>query len=1007
MEQLLDGFVPGLPVELKQRILTRAEGVPLYAVETIRMLLDRGLLAREGGVYRTTGAVEELDVPETLQGLISARLDGLGADERRLLQDAAVLGKTFTRESLATLAGLDEPDLDPLLASLVRKEVLAVQADPRSPERGQYGFLQDLVRRVAYDTLARRERKSRHLAAAAQLEARFGTVEQEIVEVVASHYVAAYEAQPDDGDAEQIKERACELLARAGDRAGSLAAAGEARRYYEQAAGLADETLERARLLEQAGRMAGQNVEYDAAMRLFGSALELLQAAGDTHAAARVSGALASPEYQTGHIEAAIERLEGAFATVAADEPDADIAELAARLAQMRVFAGDLERADEPLELALRVAQEQRLPATLCRALITKAVALSAGRPEEGLALMRHALRHALENDVSELVGLAQLNLADLCCTLDRYGEALDHHHEALALGRRIGDRRRAMFTLSELSYAFTMLGRWDEALAVCDEIPDEVRSTGNLVSLTTGVLEIHLHQGRLGDAETLLGIWSEREATSEVQTRACLAGARAGILFTGGRHAHALEAGVEAADLALQLGYGQQGVKQGFVWAVDAALALGDDAQANQLLGRVESLPPGLRPPFLEAHAHRFRARMSGDEVGFKAAAGGFREYGFAFWLAVTELEHGEWLAANGRSADATPLLAEAREIFERLGAAPWLDRLERLEPRVAVAYGRDGHLRRRGDAVREGAAEERARSARGQSRGVAVPGVGQPERCERARRTAVGERAWGDRGQFQRGGRRLRADVLGDDREVRLDAAGGHLNVLVVAAGLELRLRRGEGEPPFARAVAVGQRRPALDGDAEHRGVRLRRHECHGHVLRVRRAVRRAHLERRLRDARAAAREGEASACLDMGARLAGRRARDLRGRDLERQRRAGRRHRVRQVPLIRRCEPGLGPVRRPLADVPRLRVEQVALVGAREAEHDDPRLAADLPAVGRRLLEHGMRWRLARAGCRAACDQRGDRGCGEQPTTSNRPHEEAFVPAAAARRGAVSIR
>ena len=103
------------------------------------MLLDRGLLVEKEGVYRFTGEVAELEVPETLQGLIAARLDGLAADERRLLQDAAVLGKTFTKESLAALSGLSEAELEPLLAGLVRKEVLGVQADPRSPERGQYG----------------------------------------------------------------------------------------------------------------------------------------------------------------------------------------------------------------------------------------------------------------------------------------------------------------------------------------------------------------------------------------------------------------------------------------------------------------------------------------------------------------------------------------------------------------------------------------------------------------------------------------------------------------------------------------------------------------------------------------------------------------------------------------------------------------------------------------------------------------------------------------------------
>ena len=192
-------------------------------------------------------------MPETLQGLLAARLDGLAADERRVVQDASVLGKTFTREAIAALSGLADAELEPVLSSLVRKEVLGVQADPRSPERGQYGFLQDLVRRVAYDTLARGERRSRHLAAAVHLQRSFGEAEQEIIEVVAAHYLAAYEAQPAAEDAGQIKASARELLARAGERAASLAAPREAQRYFEQAAKLADDPVGEAQLLERAG----------------------------------------------------------------------------------------------------------------------------------------------------------------------------------------------------------------------------------------------------------------------------------------------------------------------------------------------------------------------------------------------------------------------------------------------------------------------------------------------------------------------------------------------------------------------------------------------------------------------------------------------------------------------------------------------------------------------------------------------------------------------------------
>jgi predicted ATPase len=172
----------------------------LYTVETVRMLLDRGLLERQGEVYAPTGTIEALDVPETLHALVAARLDGLRQEERRIVQDGSILGKTFTKASLADLSAIPEPELDPLLSSLVRKEVLTLQADPRSPERGQYGFLHDLLKRVAYETLSKRERKTRHLAAAGYLERSWGPAEQEIVEIVASHYVAAYEAAPDADD---------------------------------------------------------------------------------------------------------------------------------------------------------------------------------------------------------------------------------------------------------------------------------------------------------------------------------------------------------------------------------------------------------------------------------------------------------------------------------------------------------------------------------------------------------------------------------------------------------------------------------------------------------------------------------------------------------------------------------------------------------------------------------------------------------------------------------------
>jgi len=424
MQELLAGLVPGLPHELRERILVRAEGVPLYAVETVRMLLDRGLLVQEGSVYRPVGPIETLEVPETLQALIAARLDGLSTEERRLLQDGAVLGKTFTRQALSAISGLDESQLEPLLAGLVRKEVLSIQADPRSPEHGQYGFLQDLVRRVAYETLSKRERKARHLAAAAQLERTFAS-EQEVVEVLASHYLAAYEGALEDPDSGEIKQRAGDLLARAGERAASLAASEEAEHYFEQAASLAEGELDRARLLERSGEMALRAGRSEQAQTRFEQALALFNAAGERHQAARVSARLGDVEWRRGQLDEALERMERAWGELEGEEPDADVAALAAQIGRLHLMKGEPEAASERLETALELAESLWLPEVLAEALNSSGViATFRSRLEQAHALIKRALELALEYELPAAALRAFNNLGDVLHRRDRCEEA-------------------------------------------------------------------------------------------------------------------------------------------------------------------------------------------------------------------------------------------------------------------------------------------------------------------------------------------------------------------------------------------------------------------------------------------------------------------------------------------------------------------------------------------------------------------------------------------------------
>ena len=682
MEELLAGLVPGLSDELRDRILARAEGVPLYAVETVRMLLDRGLIVQDGAAYRPTDAIGELEVPETLHALIAARLDGVPSDERRLLQDAAVLGKTFTVEELVGVSGLAEPEIEPLLASLVRKEVLGVQADPRSPEHGQYGFLQDLVRRVAYETLSRRERRARHLAAAAQLESVAAAAEADVIEVVASHYVAAYEAAPEAEDAPAIKAKARDALVRAAKHAASLAAAGEARRYYEQAAALSDEPLARAELLVEAGTMAGHARGPDDAKPLIEEALAIFDEAGDTHAAARASMRLGRYQLFSGQRDEALARLERAFDVISEDEPGEDLADLAAMLSRAYWFSGDVERSAARAELALDIAEAHRYLRPLVHGLGAKgAVLFSRGHPAEAFALHKYGLELALEHGLTDEASTFYFILSDGCFRVDRYREALEYLEQSLGLSRKQGIRPWEWAVLAERMYPLWMLGRWDEVITGRDEFGEEqINSGGVVLSLLQAAVDIYVQRGQIDDARELYGLFSRLESSSDIQDQGAYYAVTAALRRGEGRLEEALAAGAATIGVAEVLGPTFQGVKHGIVDALEAALALGDATKAEELFSFADGIVPAMRSPFLDIQVQRLRARSAGDGAGLASAADRFRDLETPFWLAVALLETAE-LTEDDEA------LAEAVRVFEELGARPWLERASALREPSAIA--------------------------------------------------------------------------------------------------------------------------------------------------------------------------------------------------------------------------------------------------------------------------------------------------------------------------------
>ena len=237
MGSLVDGLVAGLPAVSRSALVDRAEGIPLFAVETVRALIDRDLvIPREGRYVPAEGADLDLDVigaPASLQALVAARLDALTPAERKVVTDASVLGVSFTVEGLLAL-GTNVEAIESVLESLRRKEIVMVQTDRLSPERGQYRFVQSVVRQVAYATQSRRDRTVRHLAAADHLAA-LPDPGDDFAVVIAQHLLDAVEGASDVPQRTDLTARACAYLERAALRARRVGATSESQDLLELA----------------------------------------------------------------------------------------------------------------------------------------------------------------------------------------------------------------------------------------------------------------------------------------------------------------------------------------------------------------------------------------------------------------------------------------------------------------------------------------------------------------------------------------------------------------------------------------------------------------------------------------------------------------------------------------------------------------------------------------------------------------------------------------------------
>jgi class 3 adenylate cyclase/tetratricopeptide (TPR) repeat protein len=590
LQRLLDR--PVLDADAQRAVLQRAEGNPLYAEEYARMLAEH-----EG---------DELPLPETVQGLIAARVDGLSPQEKALLQDASVIGKVFWP---GALPGADDGNLH----ALERKEF--IRRDRRSSIAGetQYAFLHALVRDVAYGQIPRAERAEKHRRAAEWLASLAGDRAEDHAEMLAHHY-----------------REALTLAEAAGIETASLRA--PARRAFVEGA-------QRARTLN-----AHQAV-YELAL----GAIALTEPDDPERPALQFLAAYGGRELVDVDASELLEEARDGFLALG-DVGRA--AEAAQGLARESLHRGDIARSLEAGRQALDLARSVPMSPASARALAGRArhLEILEGAPTEAIALAREVLAFA-DTDGDELLAMSALSTIGLGRVHSGDAAGIADMEEAVVRGERIGAMSEVSTTLNNLANCLSEIGRLEDATARLAEARELCERYGITAGISWLDGERVYDCDRRGDLEGVIAatarFFERNDAASSYQTRPVLV-TRARALLARGQVDEAIADAERALASYRESGHDAQVASEILTTTSRCIRAAGRHEEANALLDESLSVKSKViyELPLYLAELDR------GDD-----------------YLALTEGKPGHLWEEAGREA-AAGQLGHASELYGRIGA-------------------------------------------------------------------------------------------------------------------------------------------------------------------------------------------------------------------------------------------------------------------------------------------------------------------------------------------------
>jgi class 3 adenylate cyclase/tetratricopeptide (TPR) repeat protein len=632
--ELIDELLPvdGMPETVRETILGRTEGNPLFVQEVARDLIDRGLVERIDEGWRLAGDASEVAIPDTVQSLITVGLDRLPDGARRVLQTAAVIGRTFDEDVLLSVAE-GNGNLRDHLGELERRDL--IRSTGRVPGR-EYTFRHALTQEAAYGSLLVKRRRAVHRRVAEALQAANGERLEEVAPLLARHFAEAGE------DAATLR-----FAKIAGDAAARLYANDEAERHYRIAIDVARRTGAAPSLLTTLYGRRGGTLElagrYDDAIATYEEMRELAEATGD---------------------EAMELAANGSFAMLYSTVTPKFDPELGRRLSE------------ENVATARRLGDREAEARSLWNILVSSVY--GSGAPDRAVEAGEASLAIARELGHREQIAFTLNDLCRAYLAKNDFRTAALRLEEARTMWEELGNRPMLSENLS-LSSAIHMLegsldvalGESRTALSIADSIGNDWGRSRSRI----GIYRVLVDRGDLGSAM--------REMERSIEE-----GERGGFVYAGvGPRSELAMALAYLGDLDRALGLAdhalavarehiQPAIEIAQVGRAHVLLALGEEEQARAALETEAGFAVEPERTIVTATAVIAGSRLAlaaGDPDAAarlaEASADDLRSRGIQIFVAEALAELAKAHVASGRLEDAGRVVGRARDQAERLG--------------------------------------------------------------------------------------------------------------------------------------------------------------------------------------------------------------------------------------------------------------------------------------------------------------------------------------------------